>query len=136
MSYFVTLCTKSSILWMLIGNFVLKFHKIENFFIVSIDRFIMLKYTVCLLLMKEYIWYLFIATRLQCKVKADIVILNDASRSVHRYGRQATGDNNYYRNYVYTLLKDIIDYFPINGEDARMALIMFGNERPEVKQSR
>ena len=33
---------------------------------------------------------------------------------------------------MYKLLKDIMDLFPINGKDAHMALIMFGQRVPQV----
>lgn len=50
----------------------------------------------------------------------------DGSNSVQRSGKKATGDEDYYHNYVIKGLKDIISQFNIGEEETQIEILFFG----------
>ena len=64
----------------------------------------------------------------KCNVKADIVLLVDGSKSVSAGGRSSTGDSNYYKHFVFEMLKDLINDFDAGDDNVHMGCMFFGNE--------
>ena len=57
------------------------------------------------------------------------MLLIDGSKSVSNGGRTATGDQSYYRDYVFKMIKEMINDFGVGeNENIHMGAIFFGKE--------
>lgn len=55
-------------------------------------------------------------------------MLVDGSGSVTGSGRRATGDPNYYKNYVFKALKDIINQFNVAEDQTHIGTLFYGDK--------
>ena len=69
-----------------------------------------------------------VVPKAQCSIKFDILIIVDGSASVTKYGREATGDHEFYKNKIYTLVKNIISKFDIGDDKVQIGLLFFGSK--------
>lgn len=63
----------------------------------------------------------------ECSLKFDILIIVDGSGSVSHYGKEATGDGDYYKNKVYNLIKNIMALFKLGKNKVEIGLLFFGS---------
>ena len=63
----------------------------------------------------------------ECSLKFDILVIVDGSVSVTHYGKQATGDGDYYKNKVYNLIKNIMALFKLGENKVEIGLLFFGS---------
>lgn len=68
---------------------------------------------------------------LECIIKADIVLLIDGSGSVSTYGIRETGDNDYYKNFVFKMIKQIISLADVSEENVHIGVLFFGSKNIE-----
>ena len=66
-------------------------------------------------------------------IRADIIILCTGSSSLTTAGTSATATSSgYFRMYIYSFIKKLINAFSGSDFDIRFGLIMYGNQKAEV----
>lgn len=57
----------------------------------------------------------------------DMVLLVDGSAAVTAFGTSETRNSEFYRNYVFSFLKNLIDNFDVDEDAVHVGLIFYGN---------
>ena len=69
-----------------------------------------------------------VVPKAKCSVKFDILIIVDGSASVTKFGRDATGDHEFFKNKIYALVKNFISKFDVGVDKVQIGLLLFGSK--------